>query len=202
MTDCPIENELEAIKTVTNALQPLDDSARTRVLRYVTQHLGIAWGGLDQDSKPANRNDEVNSGGRVDSETPSKKSINDIRTFKEKKQPSSDSQMAAVVAYYLAELAPERKSEITTSDINTFFKQAGFPLPRRPEFTLPNAKQAGYLDSLGSGKYKLNPVGHNLVVHNLPKQDPQKSVGGRQSMGRHRRTPKRSPTKRASKKAV
>jgi len=78
--------------------------------------------------------------------------------------------MAALVAYYLSEAAPEgvRKQTINTDDIKTYFKQAPFKLPSRPEQTLLNAKNAGYFDSVGGGQYKLNPVGYNLVVHNLP----------------------------------
>jgi hypothetical protein len=79
--------------------------------------------------------------------------------------------MAALVAYYLSEAAPpeERKSEVTTEDLEKYFKQAGHPLPGALQFTLKNAAAAGYFDPLGSGRYKLNPVGHNLVAHTLPK---------------------------------
>ena len=35
--------------------------------------------------------------------------------------------------------------------------------------TLPNAKSAGYFDAVGNGEYKLNAVGHNLVVHSMPR---------------------------------
>jgi hypothetical protein len=33
--------------------------------------------------------------------------------------------------------------------------------------TLSNAKNAGYLNALGGGQYRLNAVGHNLVAHKL-----------------------------------
>ena len=77
--------------------------------------------------------------------------MTDIRSFKEQKQPQSGIQMAVVAAYYLSEFAPAeaRKADISLSDLTDLFKQAGYPLPKRPEFTLPNAKQAGYLDSVG-----------------------------------------------------
>ena len=32
-------------------------------------------------------------------------------------------------------------------------------------------KNGGYLDMVGAGKYRLNPVGHNLVTHKLPRGD-------------------------------
>jgi len=79
--------------------------------------------------------------------------------------------MAALVAYYLAELAGEneRTPDVTAEDVLKYFKQAGFPLPKARAMLLPNAKNAGYFDSLGDGKYRLNPVGYNLVAHNLPR---------------------------------
>jgi len=42
--------------------------------------------------------------------------------------------MAAVVAYYLSEVAPpdERRPEVATEDLEKYFKQAGHPLPGVP----------------------------------------------------------------------
>jgi hypothetical protein len=96
--------------------------------------------------------------------------VADIRSLKEAKQPKSDNQMAALVAYYLKEVAPvnDRKDAISQEDVEKYFKQAGYPLPNRPGMTLVNCKHAGYFDSAGVGLYRLNPVGHNLVVHGMP----------------------------------
>jgi hypothetical protein len=62
----------------------------------------------------------------------------DIRTFKDQKKPKTAMEMAALVAYYLAELAPAsyRKATIEADDITTYFKQADFPLPTAPRQTL------------------------------------------------------------------
>jgi hypothetical protein len=98
-----------------------------------------------------------------------------IKDLKEEKLPESSNQMAAIVAFYLQEVAPEneRESTITASDIEKYFKQARFNLPKNIRMALPNAAAAGYLDSVGGGAYKLNPVGYNLVAHGLPR-DPSK----------------------------
>jgi hypothetical protein len=101
--------------------------------------------------------------------------------------------MAAVVAYYLSEMAPDRKIEIDSDDIKKYFKQGDFPLPDRAAKTLFDAKNAGYLDAGGTrGTYKLNPVGHNLVAHNLP------ASGGevRAAAPRRARKPRRSAKKK------
>ena len=37
--------------------------------------------------------------------------------------------MAALVAYFLANIADEKKATVTTKDIETYFKIAGFRLP-------------------------------------------------------------------------
>ena len=166
-----IVQELEAIKTVTNALQGLDANAQKRVIEYAMRHLKI------EETTPPTR--DAASGGRTDplggqpvggSVPPRLGDTTDIRAFKEQRDPRSDVQMAVVVAYYLAELAPEgcKKDTITTADVLKYFKQAGYELPAQPKDTLPHAKTAGYLESAGHGEYRLTPVGHNLVAHNLP----------------------------------
>lgn len=152
-----MDAELEAIKRVIEALTSLDETARQRVLKYAMEHLGMS-----SDAPPPLKRSEV----KVSTNT-----VVDIRTLRDEKKPSSDVQMTTLVAYYLAELAPEeeRKGSMTTKDLTKYFKQAGHPLPNEPKYTLVNARNAGYLESAGSGAYTLNPVGHNLVVHTLPK---------------------------------
>jgi hypothetical protein len=106
--------------------------------------------------------------------------------------------MVAVVAYYLAHLAPpgERSDTIGPDDIKKYFLQAIFPLPKAPPgMTLVNTKNAGYLDARGNGRYSLNAVGHNLVAHKLPlaadastKRGSQKKI--RVTKGKNRARPK------------
>lgn len=101
----------------------------------------------------------------------------DIRSFAAAKQPQTLNEKVAVVAYYLAQLASatERRNFITSDDIKPYFIQAHFELPTGPaNMTLTNAKNAGYLNALERGRYKLNSVGHNLVAHKLPGRDAPK----------------------------
>lgn len=160
-----------AINTIIKKLEHLDEPTRQLVLLYINK-------------KFAFRLDEGGVSLPIGVPPPSQQSpapltppVTDIRTLKEHKQPKNDSEMAAVVAYYLKEVTPEaeRKDFVTKEDIEKYFKQAGFELPKNPRMTLPVAKNAGYFDQKASGKYKLNPVGHNLVSHYLPGKEP--SVG-------------------------
>lgn len=179
-----IDREIAAIKEVLAALEPLDAGIRANVLDYVLKRLGIpapAQGSSDSASAglapppPAQP-----PGGAVH-----------IKAFKEQKKPRSANEMAALVAYYLANVAPaaERKQTVSARDMETQFKIAGFPLPKAIRVTLQNARTAGYFDSAGEGEYRLNAVGHNLVVHNLPRGD-----GSKVSAPKRRR--KKTPRKR------
>jgi hypothetical protein len=125
----------------------------------------------------------------------------DIRRLKEQKNPGSANEMAALVAYYLAEVvpAPERKPAIEISDIEKYFKQANFKLPSQLKMTLVNAKNAGYFDATGGGKYKLNPVGYNLVAHSLPRGGGSERIQpARRPAGRRVRTQSNRATRRSS----
>jgi hypothetical protein len=109
--------------------------------------------------------------------------------------------MAAVVGYYLAELAPEaeRKTEIGTSEVEKYFKLAQHQLPGAPEKTLRNAAAAGYFDSVSRGQYSLNPVGHNLVAHGLPRASA--SAGPKKRRSKPAKAKKRNTKARSQPKA-
>ena len=160
--------ELNAIVKLLDALNPLDSNARLNVLRYVFERLKIEFvAPPGASSSPA----QAQGNGKPEAAATKSDQIGkDIRTFREDKSPSSAIEMAAVVAYYLNHLAPidGRKDTVSARDINKFFHQANFPLPKSAPMTLVHTKNAGYLDQVGHGQYRLNPVGYNLVAHRLP----------------------------------
>ena len=191
-----IDKEIEAIKAVLLALEPLPPEVRTSVLEYVLRRLQIALGPVQQTevSTPAPSADATLAA--VEAETERQTTPTHIKDFKEKKKPRSAIEMAALVAYYLANEAPrkDRKDRITTKEVDTYFKIAGYPLPGKIQFTLVNAKAAGYLDAVGNGEYKLNAVGHNLVVHSMPR-----GAGGRAAPRRKPAKKTRPPAKKKAK---
>lgn len=164
----------QAIDVIIAALEGLDDNSRVTAVRAACEHLKLQGVPILPGAVAAGPAFAVPS-------TPMAMPIMgtgqsapaaDIRALREEKQPSSAVEMAALVAYYLSDFAPdaERKSEVRLEDVTRYFKQARFPLPSKPKFLLGNARNAGYFDS-GSerGTYRLSPVGYNLVAHNLPK---------------------------------
>lgn len=160
------DKELAAISSIIALLKPLDATERSRVLEYVLKRLEMATVGPPAiSSLPAS--DLVAGPSRDSGRVP----LNDIRSFTAEKQPRSANEMVAVLAYYLAELAPEseRSQTINTDAVKRYFKMAAFPLPGSLKNALTNAAAAGYLENVSRGEYRLNPVGYNLVVHGLPK---------------------------------
>ena len=183
----PIDQEVEAIRGILSALSPLSEQARTSVLDYVTKRLGLPTRPRDSDPSVTQG---IDPPVLTEAHTSSSAHIH-IKTLKEQKKPRSANEMAALVAYYLSSLAPpdKRKNTVNQKDIETYFKIAEFPLPNQIRVTLANAKTAGYFDASGSGEYKLNAVGHNLVVHSMPR--------GGATKGKKKKTRKRAKAKKA-----
>lgn len=193
-----IEKEIEAIKTILSTLQTLDKDVRSNVLEYVLKRIEFDVSQLMP--KQAQTFSDVNINTVSQPTAQQETSGIHIRTFKEMKGPKSALEMAAVVAYYLQYMAEssDRKDTIGTSDLETWFRIADYPLPSgEMRFVLTNARNAGYLDSAGHGEYKLNAIGYNLIKHNLPRKD-----GGQSKVTRGKKSSAKKVAKKAPKKAA
>jgi hypothetical protein len=188
-----IKIETAAIEAVLAALEPLQPEDRTNVIEYVFKKLGMA--------PPVTGWRDAADLGAPNKPSPDKPLLpgnqpQNIRSLKEQKGPKTASQMVALVAYYLEHLAPqtERREFIQANDIREYFKQGGFPYKKAPPaVTLNRAKNAGYLNALGGGKFQLNPVGFNLIAYKLP------ADGDKAEQRHHVKTTKRKNSKKARK---
>jgi hypothetical protein len=191
------DQELEAISRVIAALEPLDDQGRSRVLEYVLKRLQMA---------AVRAPSPIQETAHTASASSKTRGVVDIRSLKEEKKPQSLNQMAALIAYYLSELAPEgEKSDTINSNVlRRYLKVAGFRLPSNISYTLINAAAAGYLDNVGRGEYRLNPVGYNLVVHGLPREGGKRAGSADLSRGisRKKRKPRKKVTGKAAQKRI
>lgn len=174
MDDQAQDIELQAITTIMNILQPLDDEARKRIVGYVIDRLKISAPTQQRDRFTRSSLSSGQSTISESGEAGNNLQI-DIRKLRETKLPDSAVEMAVLVAYYLSELAPdeERKSSVNSNDLAKYFKQAKFPLPRSMKDVLPHAKTSGFMESISHGEYKLTSVGYNLAVHTLPRNSKQ-----------------------------
>ncbi|MFA7254861.1 MAG: hypothetical protein WC133_02015 [Candidatus Omnitrophota bacterium] len=157
-----------AIDLIVSVLKGLDQNAQFTALKASCEYLGIPALGNFKKSETLR---EMSSGESPLFEVTPEPKIVDIKTLRNQKNPKTVLEMAAIVAFYLAELSPkeDRKTDVTVQDLVKFFKQAGFPLPKRPDAIFGNAKNAGYFEPTSWGRFRLTPVGYNLAAHNLPR---------------------------------
>jgi hypothetical protein len=198
-----IGDELDAIRKVAEALEPLGTDARRHVIDYVVQALGMTPSQvIAQQPTAAPSKEPVVE--QVVAQGSASTPPTDIRSLKEQKHPRSANEMAALVAYYLSELASDdHQDSITTADVEKYFKQAAYPLPGRVDMTLQNAAGAGYFDKVGRGQWRLNPVGYNLVAHGLPaSSDSSGGSAPRRGTPAKRAGKKAAPKKTSAKKAI
>ena len=116
MSETKDDQELRAIQQIIAALSDLDSEARTRVINYVFQRLGISSPAVLVEPGVAGGTPTHGIDAAAPVAQPGRRQI-DIRTFGQEKSPRSANERVAVVGYYLSELAPadERKAEISAA---------------------------------------------------------------------------------------
>lgn len=193
------EDDVKAISALIAALKPLNTESRAHVLEFVLKKFGITLSA--QHTPSAHVPSATHTPATLPPATPPPASgVHDIRTFAAEKKPKTVNERVAVIGYYLAHLAPEgeRRDYLISDDIKTYFIQARFELPTAPpNMTLSNAKNAGYLNALERGQYRLNAVGHNLVAHKLPGGEASEAKGRPAS---RRRAKKKAKTRKKAGK--
>ncbi len=175
-TDASSKTLGAAIDGLITALDGLDSTDQLTAIRAACEHLGVPLGSNPQQTASA----PTVAGSPPQASGPSQATFStDIRALKAQKDPTTATEMACLVAYYLKDLAPpeERKDTVTASDLDKYFRQASFRLPKAKDQLPFNVKNAGYFESAGSGAFRLNAVGYNLVAHSLPRADKRQSDG-------------------------
>ena len=162
-------DDFEAVRLVIEALEPFEPKERERIIRWAAEKLGMAA------SPPAfPRATALSLSPQPSVMLPAGPAVlKDIKSFVSQKNPRSDNQLAAVVAYFHHFEAPpvERKESIGKEDLIDACRKSDRKRPKRPEQVLVNTYHAGLLDKAGTaGQYRLNSVGENLVAMVLPEQ--------------------------------
>jgi len=195
-------DDLEAIRLVIQALEPFDSKDRERIIRWAAEKLGMAAipaagvpTGLPAAASSSPPHPPTGGVPHV-----AVASARDIRSFVTAKQPKSDNQLAAAVAYFYHFEAPpaERRESIGKEELIDACRKSDRKRPARPEQVLVNSYHAGILDKAGSpGQYKLNSVGENLVAMVLPEQGTSAVQQARKS----RDSGRKKATKRSIKRS-
>lgn len=168
----PPKDDLDAVRELVETLKGFELADQQRIIRWASEKLGIAQslaaGGAQTAQNQPDRSDVERH-----ADTPAKY----IRSFVAEKNPSSDNQLAAVVAYYYRFEASEaeKKDQITADDLQEACRLIGQARLPRPGQTLINSLHTGWLDKgSGRGTYTINTVGENLVAMTLPGGDTSK----------------------------
>jgi len=195
----PALDDLEAIRTIVQALEGFGPSDQERILRWVREKIGLQSAVFAPPPLAGTPSTAI----RIEAPSPDKEKTPDgrsgamdIKSFVQSKNPQSDIQFTATVAYYYRFEAPEneRKASVTAEDLQEATRKVGRERLAKAAQTLINAHQQGVIDKAGErGAYAINTVGENLVAMALPN-------GSAPSSPRTRRT--QSKKRSASKKSV
>jgi hypothetical protein len=164
MTDANTPDDIDALRTITKALEPFRSEEQTRILRWVSEKLGLTTASTPPPQSPASQLSPTTP----PTSPPTAGKATDIKSFVAAKKPKNDMQFAAVVAYFHRFEAPEKKETITSEDLLDACRLAIYPRPGAPSQTLRNAVNAGLLDKAERGAFSINTVGENLVAVTLP----------------------------------
>jgi hypothetical protein len=188
------KSPLDAAQKIVAELQGMTADHQSLALKFAMETLGLqsppAYPQPLHAPPPASRN----------LATPQTHSLGghstDIRSFTLLKEPKTDTQFAAVVAYFYQFEAPpdQRKDVIDRETMKHSARLANRKQPPDWRFTLQNARNAGYLESAGDGNYRLSPVGENLVAITLP-------GNATASVGKKKKSKRKTARKLVAKKA-
>jgi hypothetical protein len=162
-------DDLEAVRTVVEAVQGFTDEEQQRIFRWAGEKLGLRV--PSSATRPAPQPGPAAPEGSHVAAQPPAGGGQDIRSFVAAKQPRSDVQYAATVAYYHQFEAPqaEKKERIGKDDLQEAARKTGRERFKRPDQTLRNAHSLGLLDKGDeAGTFCINTVGENLVAMTLP----------------------------------
>jgi hypothetical protein len=208
-------DDLEAVRQLVATLEPFAIPERERIIRWAREKLGMAAASPTDQPTPSSQHSPPvpphPAGGPLTSSTPA----TDLKTFVATKKPKNDTQLVATIAYFYKFTATEaeRKDAISSADLLDACRKADYRRPSRPAQTLINAFKAGVVDKAGTGSYKINSVGENLVAMVLPgdsdeskkpkRSTPRRAKAGKKSAAAKRKaSPRNGGRKTTPKKPV
>ena len=198
MKNSTLDQELDALKAVLHALEPLDETQRRFVLKTVAERFGIATvpgivsgsiqtsaaGGAPTGGGSSLPAGATVSGGVSDGQTP--------KQFLKLKMPKTDVQRIACLAHFLTQARSQ--SHFKTADLTKLNTEAGGTPFSNASLAVSNASSLSkLLGSVGQGKKQITALGED-VVGALPDQEAVKAV-----LANHRK-PRKKRAKRVAAK--
>jgi hypothetical protein len=193
-------DDLDAVRSIVEILQPFAGAEQERILRWVREKCNLV---AEASGTPKVPSRDVDTAASLPSSVIGQR--RDLRMFVDSKAPGSDGQFAATVAYFFRFESDEsqRKQAITADDLLEACRVAGRARLPNPGQTLRNAHRDGLLSRSDRGTFSINAVGENLVAMALPATAPTGTVPASRSRSAVR-LPKKAATiaraKRRTKK--
>ena len=186
------KDELTALGVVLEALEPLKEDKRLFVLRTTMDRLGI---------------DSAAAGIRISPAAPLTSSINSqpgtpiagisAKEFMKAKQPSTDVQRIACLAYYLTH--NRNTTHFKTLDLTRLNTEAAGGSFSNPAVAVMHATSSyGYLAAAGGGKKQITALGEDIVTA-LPDQEQVKSIVAQSKSRKRKGSAKKKSKKKAAK---
>lgn len=166
-------DDFDAAKAVFELLKDLPRERQERVLRWISEGLGITalpHSATREDVRTPSTIVAPTGTPAIAAAAAQAAGSKDIKSFVDEKDPKSDNQFAAVVAYYYRFEAPPalRRDSIDSAVLQEAARLSRRKRLKEPRYALNNAKSLGYLDSAERGQFSINSVGENLVAMALP----------------------------------
>jgi hypothetical protein len=163
-------DDLDAVRSIVATLEPFDVEEKERIIRWAREKLNIPVQVAITPTPEVTAPTAAKLHVRTDEISHEQRTGRDIKAFVDEKNPTSDMQFAATVAYYYAFEAPEsnKKDSINGDDLQEACRLARRTRLKNPGQTLINAAYNGLLNKLEGGSYSINAVGENLVAMTLP----------------------------------
>jgi hypothetical protein len=160
------EKELNALQSVIAALSPLDEEARRRILDSVATFLRVDYPTRNVFAR--SQQSSISSTGKPSSAPFSEDTSMSSKDFLLEKQPRTDVERIACLAYYLTHYrsTPHFKT-IDLSILNTEAAQTKFA---NAAYSANNAVKLGYLVPSTKGQRQLSAIGERFV-RALPDRD-------------------------------
>ncbi len=193
MIDNRTTDEPDVLRVVIDALKQVDLEGCERILRYVSDYFGLD---VSNGPRPAARREStiVNISTNDREPTFADRPSLSPKDFLHEKQPRTDIERVACLAYYLSNY--NDTPHFKTIDISELNREAAQPKFSNPAFAASNATKSGLLVAAGKGKKQISAIGERFVDA-LPDHEDAKAVLGRMRQRRSRK--KSSNTKRSRK---
>ena len=185
------DQELSSLKTILQALEPLDETQRKFVLKTVAERMGVSVPSSVAQERTlsgmqggAGVGSSSSGGGVQEGQTP--------KQFLKMKMPKTDVQRIACLAYYLTH--GREQPNFKTEDLTKLNTEAGGTPLSNPSMAVGNAtKQNKFLGAVGEGKKQITALGEDVVIA-LPDEEAVKAV-----LSNHRKPRKKKPKKSVAK---